>query len=83
MENDNNFLIESKGTLHTFIIQKVKREHFGEYKCLASNSLGREKAEVELTGINSIKSAVCLSMDVGNKHQQQKFKQFNLFEFHD
>ena len=81
MENDNNFLIESKGTLHTFIVQKVKREHFGEYKCLASNSLGREKAEVELTGIKSIKSAVLPVF--GNKHQQQKFKQFNLFEFHD
>lgn len=51
LENDNNFLIESKGSLHTFIIQKVKREHFGEYKCSASNSLGREKADVELTGL--------------------------------
>ena len=64
LENDNNFLIESKGTLHTFIIQKVKREHFGEYKCSASNSLGREKADVELTGRNSIKSAVWLSWEI-------------------
>jgi len=51
LESDNNFLIERKGTLHTFIIQKVKREHFGDYKCLASNSLGREMDEVHLTGL--------------------------------
>ena len=51
LESDNNFLIERKGTLHTFIIRKVGREHFGLYKCLATNTLGREAAEIELTGM--------------------------------
>ena len=52
LESDNNFLIESKGTLHTFIIRTVGTEHLGNYKCLASNRLGREAAEIELTGIS-------------------------------
>lgn len=51
LESDNNYLIESKGTLHTFIIRTVAREHFASYKCAASNSLGRGSAEVVLTGL--------------------------------
>jgi len=51
LESDNNFLIESKGTLHTFIIRKVSSDHFGQFTCLASNSLGREAAQVEVTGL--------------------------------
>ena len=50
LESDNNFLIESRGTLHTFIIRTVDTQHFGNYRCLASNSLGREVAEIQLTG---------------------------------
>ena len=50
LESDNNFLIESRGTLHTFIIRTVDSQHFGTYKCLASNSLGRDLAEIQLTG---------------------------------
>ena len=52
LESDNNFLIERKGTLNTFIIRNVQNKHFGNYKCLASNSLGRETAEIKLTGRN-------------------------------
>ena len=50
LESDNNFLIESRGTLHTFIIRTVESKHLGNYRCLASNSLGREAAEIQLTG---------------------------------
>ena len=53
LESDNNFLIESRGTLHTFIIRTVDTQHFGNYRCLASNSLGREAAEIQLTGQTS------------------------------
>ena len=56
LESDNNFLIESRGTLHTFIIRKVESQHFGNYRCLASNSLGRESAEIQLTGETEITS---------------------------
>ena len=50
LENDNNFLIESRGSLHTLIIRKVAEENFGGYKCSAGNSLGRETADIQLTG---------------------------------
>ena len=66
LESDNNFLIESKGTLHTFIIRKVSSDHFGQFTCLASNSLGREAAQVEVTGKKRVNDRVflCFSMEL-------------------
>jgi len=51
LENDNNFLIESRGSLQTLIIRKVAEDNFGGYKCSAGNSLGRETADIQLTGL--------------------------------
>jgi len=51
LDSDNNFLLESKGTLHTFIIREVKKENFGTFSCSASNTFGKQTAHVLVTGI--------------------------------
>jgi len=51
LDSDNNFLLESRGSLHTLIILRVRREQFGQYSCVGSNSLGRARASVRLTGL--------------------------------
>jgi len=51
LDTDNNFLLESKGTLHTFIIREVKKENFGTFSCSASNTFGKQTAHVLVTGI--------------------------------
>lgn len=51
LDSDNNFLLESKGTLHTFIIRKVRKENFGTFSCSASNTFGKQMAHVLVTGI--------------------------------
>lgn len=51
LDTDNNFLLESKGTLHTFIIRNVKKENFGTFSCSASNTFGKQTAYVLVTGI--------------------------------
>ena len=50
LDTDNNFLLESKGTLHTFIIREVKKENFGTFSCSASNTFGKQTAHVLVTG---------------------------------
>ena len=50
LDSDNNYLIESRGSLHTFIIRSVSSEHFGDYTCTATNTLGRNSATIQLTG---------------------------------
>ena len=51
LDSDNNFLLESKGTLHTFIIRKVRKENFGTFSCSASNTFGKQTAHVLVTGM--------------------------------
>lgn len=51
LDSDNNYLIESRGSLHTFIIRSVSSEHFGDYTCTATNTLGRNSATIQLTGL--------------------------------
>lgn len=42
--------MESRGTKHTLIIRKVEKEDFANYSCYASNTLGKAKAFVFLSG---------------------------------
>jgi len=51
LENDNNFMMESKGTLYTLILRKVRRENFGRFSCSASNEFGKQMAHISVTGI--------------------------------
>jgi len=50
LDSDNNYLREQRGSLHTFIVRKVKRENFGQYTCRATNTFGKQSAHVYLTG---------------------------------
>ena len=50
LDSDNNFLLESKGTLHTFIVRQVRKENFGTFSCSASNTFGKQTAHVLVTG---------------------------------
>jgi len=50
LDSDNNYLREQRGSLHTFIVRKVKQENFGQYTCRATNTFGKQSAHVYLTG---------------------------------
>ena len=52
LDSDNNFLLESKGTFHTFIIRKVRKEN--------SNTFGQQTAHVLVTGISRFLLCSCV-----------------------
>ncbi len=43
--------------LHSFYVDGVKEEDFANYSCVAFNSMGREKANIELRGRNEGRAA--------------------------
>jgi len=43
--------METRGTKHTLSIRNVQNEDFGNYSCVADNSLGRAKKYMELSGM--------------------------------
>jgi hypothetical protein len=42
--------MESRGNKHTLTIRNVQGSDFGNYSCVADNSLGRAKKYMELSG---------------------------------
>jgi hypothetical protein len=62
--------MESRGNKHTLNIRNVQGSDFGNYSCVADNSLGRAKKYMELSGrtIEPLGS-YCVSLPGGSKQQ--------------
>jgi len=43
-------IMEVRGTRHTLILHKVTASDFGNYSCVADNSIGKNRASIELSG---------------------------------
>lgn len=43
--------METRGNKHTLSIRNVQNSDFGNYSCVAENSLGKAKKYMELSGI--------------------------------
>lgn len=48
--NDRRTMV-TMGTKHTLSIRNVQNEDFGNYSCIADNSLGRARKYMELSGM--------------------------------
>jgi Immunoglobulin I-set domain len=48
--NDRRTMV-TMGTKHTLSIRNVQSEDFGNYSCIADNSLGRARKYMELSGM--------------------------------
>ena len=44
--------METRGNKHTLTVKRVQASDFGNYSCVAENSLGRAKKYMELSGQN-------------------------------
>jgi len=49
-ETKNNVRISNTGHRHSLTINAVKKEDFGEYSCMATNSLGTMEKTIEISG---------------------------------
>ncbi|XP_065344709.1 lachesin-like [Cloeon dipterum] len=54
LEPNDRRKMETKGTKHTLSISNVQSGDFGNYSCVADNSLGRAKKYMELSGRPSV-----------------------------
>lgn len=43
--------MEVRGSRHTLIIRKVQASDFGNYSCVADNSMGKAREYLELSGM--------------------------------
>lgn len=50
MDSGERRIIDSRGSKHTLTIRNVQVSDFGNYSCVAENSLGRAKKYMELSG---------------------------------
>lgn len=50
LDPTNHRHMESYGNRHVLVIRDVKETDFGNYSCMADNSLGRQRGSVEVSG---------------------------------
>ena len=50
LDPTNNRHMEVYGNRHVLTLKKVKETDFGNYSCMADNSLGRERGSIEVSG---------------------------------
>ncbi|KAG8229665.1 hypothetical protein J437_LFUL008598 [Ladona fulva] len=50
LETTERHITESRGSRHTLLLRKVHSADFGNYSCLADNTLGKTRQYVELSG---------------------------------
>jgi hypothetical protein len=43
-------IMDARGSRYTLIIRKVQASDFGNYTCIADNSIGKTRQRVELSG---------------------------------
>jgi hypothetical protein len=72
--------MESRGNKHTLNIRNVQGSDFGNYSCVADNSLGRAKKYMELSG-RKIKPLGWQYFSFPGRQKQQLFslQEFRLF----
>ena len=51
LDPTNNRHMEVYGNRHVLTLKQVKETDFGNYSCMADNSLGRERGSIEVSGI--------------------------------
>ncbi|XP_063705258.1 opioid-binding protein/cell adhesion molecule-like [Culicoides brevitarsis] len=50
IDTTERHIMENRGTRHTLIIRKVHPQDFGNYSCVAENTLGKSRKTLQLTG---------------------------------
>ena len=50
MSTSDEIVIEDDETKHVMKIESMKVKHFGQYKCRATNTLGKDEASIEING---------------------------------
>ena len=50
LDPTNNRHMETYGNKHVLILKDVKETDFGNYSCMADNSLGRKRGTIEVSG---------------------------------
>ena len=50
LDPTNNRHMETYGDRHVLLLKNVRETDFGNYSCMAHNSLGREKGSISLSG---------------------------------
>lgn len=53
LDTNERRITEVRGSRHTLIVRKVQASDFGNYSCVADNVVGKSRAYVELSGINT------------------------------
>ena len=53
LDPTNNRHMEVYGNRHVLTLKSVKETDFGNYSCMADNSLGRERGSIEVSGITT------------------------------
>ena len=51
LDPTNNRHMEVYGNRHVLTLKSVKETDFGNYSCMADNSLGRERGSIEVSGM--------------------------------
>ena len=51
LDPTNNRHMETYGNKHVLILKDVKETDFGNYSCMADNSLGRKRGTIEVSGM--------------------------------
>lgn len=50
LDPTNTRHMEVYGNRHVLTLKKVKETDFGNYSCMADNSLGRDRGSIEVSG---------------------------------
>ena len=51
LDATNTRIMETFGNKHVLVLRNVKETDFGNYSCMADNSLGRQRGAIEVSGM--------------------------------
>ncbi len=54
LDPNNHRHMESFGNKHVLVLRSVGETDFGNYSCVAQNSLGRERGYIEVSGTDKV-----------------------------
>ena len=52
LKPDDFYSMKEKGNEHHLVLAVVRREHLGNYTCVAKNQMGMAEAQIEVSGKN-------------------------------